>query len=105
MRPTIIAIIIALIATTTLSVRHTGVTGGGDFYVFETCPDFDSGKYVQNLDLDFSQIPTSGQPCTVTIKGNIVQNFYVTYVEMVAKFNGIKIITQKIPINEPYKQG
>ena len=34
--------------------------GEGDFYVFETCPEFDSSQSAVVNDIEFSMIPTSG---------------------------------------------
>ena len=99
------ALIIILLVTAIAALQKTGYTQGGDFYVFDTCPDFDSSRYVQNLDLDFSTIPTSGKPCDVTMTGDIVQNFYISYVNMIAKFNGITIIQQKLSFEEYETKG
>ena len=93
-------ILISAMVACVASSRKTGITGSGDYYVIESCPDFDSSQYVLNLDLTFSQIPTSGQPCNVTISGLITKTFFMSYIEVTAKFNGVKIIDQKIEFDE-----
>ena len=93
-------VITTLVAAAATTMAKSGVTGGGDYYVIDTCPDFDSSQNVQNLDLNFSQIPTSGQPCSVTLTADIVKTFFMSYIEVVAKFNGVKIIDQKIEFDE-----
>jgi len=43
-----------------------------DFYGITPCPDFDNSRYVKNLDIKFTNIPTQGIADYATVYGDAV---------------------------------
>ena len=98
-------ILLALIALTKCTVNETPTLGDDDFYKIQDCPNFSNAQYVANLDLKFDELPRSGHLTHVSLIGNIANNFYIAYIRMTARFNGIKLVDQKLKFNEQFVKG
>jgi len=74
------------------------------YFGWSFCPGYDD-TYIHLNTIDFSAIPTSGKPLTLTLEGHATQSVYVPYMHTKVKYGIITMYDGDQTVDMQFNQG